>query len=186
MRTCLRDEGVITPSIPISETPISIDRNVFINRIRRDGYSMTQNSTKYAGWGWRKKIEKSYQRLYLGSPKSFKAWKMLIYVVKSSSRSFCRAWDRVIIGRDDSDRLVKNLSELLQQKPRWEMHITKFSKVTSIHLNLHMKQSLTESGCRDNESRTQVLSSPDATKDMPCYGVDGCYLSSFSPHVGVV
>ncbi|GFW99337.1 uncharacterized protein TNCV_3981611 [Trichonephila clavipes] len=44
-----------------------------------------------------------------GSPKSFKDWKMMIYVVKSSSRSFCRAWDRVIIGRDDSDRLVRNL-----------------------------------------------------------------------------
>ncbi|GFU88624.1 hypothetical protein TNCV_4443011 [Trichonephila clavipes] len=54
-----------------------------------------------------KKIEKSYQRLYLGSPKSFKDWKMLKYVVKSSS--FCRAWDRVIISRDDSDRLVRNL-----------------------------------------------------------------------------
>ncbi|GFY09634.1 hypothetical protein TNCV_381291 [Trichonephila clavipes] len=40
------------------------------------------------------------------SPKSFKDWKMLIYVVKSSSRSFCRAWDRVIIGRDDSVRLL--------------------------------------------------------------------------------
>ncbi|GFS53693.1 hypothetical protein TNCV_731031 [Trichonephila clavipes] len=49
------------------------------------------------------------KRLYLGSPKSFKDWKMLIYEVKSSSMSFCRAWDRVIIGRDDSDRLVRNL-----------------------------------------------------------------------------
>ncbi|GFV79393.1 DUF4817 domain-containing protein [Trichonephila clavipes] len=54
--------------------------------------------------------EKSYQRLYLGSPKSFKDWKMLIYVVKSSSKSFFRAWDRVIIGREDSNRLVRNLS----------------------------------------------------------------------------
>ncbi|GFV34369.1 hypothetical protein TNCV_4023841 [Trichonephila clavipes] len=53
----------------------------------------------------RKKKFKSYERLYLGSPKSFKDWKMLKYVVKSGSRSFCRAWDRVIIGRDDSDRL---------------------------------------------------------------------------------
>ncbi|GFX90774.1 hypothetical protein TNCV_3166051 [Trichonephila clavipes] len=43
------------------------------------------------------------------SLKSFKDKKILIYVVKSSSRSFCRAWDRVIIGRDDSDRLVRNL-----------------------------------------------------------------------------
>ncbi|GFY22564.1 hypothetical protein TNCV_2178251 [Trichonephila clavipes] len=56
-----------------------------------------------------KKNLKSYQRLYLGSPKSFKDWKMLIYVVKSSSKSFCKTWDRVIIGRDDSDRLVRNL-----------------------------------------------------------------------------
>ncbi|GFX98848.1 retrovirus-related Pol polyprotein from transposon 297 [Trichonephila clavipes] len=42
---------------------------------------------------------------------------MLIYVVKSSSRSFCTAWDRVIIGRDDSDRLVRNLSPLGAEKP---------------------------------------------------------------------
>ncbi|GFW63602.1 hypothetical protein TNCV_4328901 [Trichonephila clavipes] len=41
------------------------------------------------------------------SPKSFNDWEMLIYVVKT--RSFCRAWDRVIIGRDDSDRLIRNL-----------------------------------------------------------------------------
>ncbi|GFT07573.1 hypothetical protein TNCV_4045381 [Trichonephila clavipes] len=40
---------------------------------------------------------------------SFKDWEMLVYGVKSSSRSFCRAWDRVIIGRDHSDRLVRNL-----------------------------------------------------------------------------
>ncbi|GFU32059.1 probable RNA-directed DNA polymerase from transposon BS [Trichonephila clavipes] len=64
---------------------------------------------KNVGLSRKKKIEKSYQRLYLGSPRSFKAWKMLIYVVKSSFRSFCRAWDRVIIDRDDSDRLVRNL-----------------------------------------------------------------------------
>ncbi|GFU65423.1 hypothetical protein TNCV_633461 [Trichonephila clavipes] len=57
------------------------------------------------GLSRKKEIEKSCPRLYLGSPKSFKDWKMLIYVVKSSSRSFCRAWERVIIGRDDSDRL---------------------------------------------------------------------------------
>ncbi|GFT46638.1 hypothetical protein TNCV_3184631 [Trichonephila clavipes] len=43
------------------------------------------------------------------SPKSFKDWKMLIYVMKSSSGSYCRAWDPVIIGRDDSDRLVRKL-----------------------------------------------------------------------------
>ncbi|GFV61028.1 transposable element Tcb1 transposase [Trichonephila clavipes] len=44
-----------------------------------------------------------------GSPKSFKDWKMLKYEVKSSSRSFCRAWDRVIKCWDDSDRLNRFL-----------------------------------------------------------------------------
>ncbi|GFV61001.1 hypothetical protein TNCV_3845801 [Trichonephila clavipes] len=65
---------------------------------------------KNVGLSRKKKSEKSYQRLYLGSPKSFKDWKMLKYEVKSSSRSFCRAWDRVITGSDDSDRLDRNLS----------------------------------------------------------------------------
>ncbi|GFW15573.1 uncharacterized protein TNCV_4657131 [Trichonephila clavipes] len=46
MRTRLLDEGVLTPFIPISVTPISIDRNVFRNLIRRDGYSVNQNSPK--------------------------------------------------------------------------------------------------------------------------------------------
>ncbi|GFU93705.1 hypothetical protein TNCV_2185851 [Trichonephila clavipes] len=57
----------------------------------------------------KKTFEKELPKTILGYPKSFKDWKMLIYVVKSSSRSFCRAWDRVIIGRDDADRLVRNL-----------------------------------------------------------------------------
>ncbi|GFU73128.1 hypothetical protein TNCV_1354191 [Trichonephila clavipes] len=108
-------EGCVSPVIKVwdhgrhvmSSSPVPL-------KTRREGTRCTLNlpraetSSRWCGVV-RKKIEKSYQRLYLGYPKSFKDWKMLIYVVKSSSQSFCRAWDRVIIGRDDSDRLVRNL-----------------------------------------------------------------------------
>ncbi|GFX22293.1 hypothetical protein TNCV_2951341 [Trichonephila clavipes] len=83
-----------------------IQKNVSLSRsnlmeMKSCTYKMTKVKIRYFFFA-KEKIEKSYQRLYLGSPKSFKDWKMLIYVVKSSSRSFCRAWDRVIISRDDS------------------------------------------------------------------------------------
>ncbi|GFT60993.1 hypothetical protein TNCV_4995081 [Trichonephila clavipes] len=51
---------------------------------------------------------------------------MLIYVVKSSSRSFCRAWDRIIIGRDDSDRLICGLTQIHLDFVRYPLQYRRF------------------------------------------------------------